>query len=210
MFQLSILNASSIFGRTFLNLLADGAGQFNVVCPVAICSAGLLFVMFSATNTANVIVFAILYGFFSGGCEYLAFVLEDIANTLQCITVSSLIPPTIAALSPDLTEIGCVLRHHTSIHADHVVIVDSKNSHGNRVLYELVRAANRHADYRRVTETVPMVQTNHIQRGKWYTGPSGRSLSDSNIDPQAVICAGTTSLLIARHIMTKRKNSQHV
>ncbi|OBZ76864.1 Riboflavin transporter MCH5 [Grifola frondosa] len=52
-YSLAIMNASSFFGRIVLNFIADHAGPYNVVCCVAVTSAGLVFVMFGATNTAG-------------------------------------------------------------------------------------------------------------------------------------------------------------
>lgn len=53
-----------------INALADGHGVFNVLCPVAIITGALVFAMYGASNTAGAIVFAIIYGYFSGGCKY--------------------------------------------------------------------------------------------------------------------------------------------
>ncbi|KAI0827057.1 major facilitator superfamily domain-containing protein [Trametes gibbosa] len=86
-YSLAALNGSSFFGRNILNFLADQYGQFNITCPVSIISAGLVFMMFGATTPAGVILFAILYGFFSGG-------------------FASLLPATLAVFSRDLSEVG--------------------------------------------------------------------------------------------------------
>jgi len=69
-YTIAILNAASIAGRVIPNSLADRTGQFNVICPVACVCAALIFAMFGATSAGAVIVFAILYGFFSGACTY--------------------------------------------------------------------------------------------------------------------------------------------
>lgn len=50
-------------------MLADTYGALNVVIPVSVVMGALVFVMFGVTNTAAVIVFSILYGFFSGACQ---------------------------------------------------------------------------------------------------------------------------------------------
>ena len=44
----------------------------NLLCPVALISGALIFAMFGASSTAGAIIFAIFYGFFSGGCEKLS------------------------------------------------------------------------------------------------------------------------------------------
>ncbi|KAH9918100.1 major facilitator superfamily domain-containing protein [Fomitopsis serialis] len=64
--QIAILNAASIFGRTLPNMLADRVGPFNVLAPVAVITSALVLAMFGVTSTGAVIVFSILYGFFSG------------------------------------------------------------------------------------------------------------------------------------------------
>ncbi|KAI0081372.1 MFS general substrate transporter [Panus rudis PR-1116 ss-1] len=86
-YTIAILNAASVFGRTIPNLIADKYGQFNVFAPIAFMCGILVFAMFGITNTAGVIVFSILYGFASGG-----FV--------------SLVPPLLAVLAQDVTQIG--------------------------------------------------------------------------------------------------------
>ncbi|KZT67592.1 MFS general substrate transporter [Daedalea quercina L-15889] len=84
---IAILNAASIFGRIIPNILADRYGQFNVAVPVSFITGALIFVMFGATSTGAVIVFTILYGFFSG--SYIA-----------------LVPGTLAIMAKDTNEIG--------------------------------------------------------------------------------------------------------
>ncbi|KAI0728962.1 major facilitator superfamily domain-containing protein [Fomitopsis betulina] len=86
-YTIAILNGSSIFGRTLLNMLADKIGPLNVFWPVAIMTAALMFVMFSVTSTGAAIVFSMFYGFFSGG-------------------LISMFPPTAARFAEDLHEIG--------------------------------------------------------------------------------------------------------
>lgn len=69
--QVAILNASSIFGRTVLNAFAADVGLFNLLLPVNAIMGILVFAMFGVTNTGAVIVFCILYGFFTGACTFL-------------------------------------------------------------------------------------------------------------------------------------------
>ena len=68
--QLAILNASSTFGRLILNASADVFGPFNMICPVTVITGALIFAMFGASSTVGAITFAIVYGFFSGGCMH--------------------------------------------------------------------------------------------------------------------------------------------
>ncbi|KDR79107.1 hypothetical protein GALMADRAFT_63444 [Galerina marginata CBS 339.88] len=67
-YAITIMNASSLFGRTVPNFLAD----YYVMIPSAIISAGLIFGMFGASSIVGVTFFAIFYGFFSGGLVSLA------------------------------------------------------------------------------------------------------------------------------------------
>ncbi|KAF8901153.1 major facilitator superfamily domain-containing protein [Gymnopilus junonius] len=71
-YAITIMNASSVFGRTVPNFLADFYGPLNIIIPSAIISAGLIFGLFGATSIAGVTLFAIFYGFFSGGLVSIA------------------------------------------------------------------------------------------------------------------------------------------
>ncbi|KAH5054810.1 hypothetical protein HBI26_132470 [Parastagonospora nodorum] len=65
---LAILNAASIFGRGLPGPVADRIGRFNVmvVCS-AICTASIFGLWFGlGSSVAGLVVFAIVYGFFSG------------------------------------------------------------------------------------------------------------------------------------------------
>ncbi|KKA20232.1 hypothetical protein T310_5738 [Rasamsonia emersonii CBS 393.64] len=86
-YLLSILNASSIVGRIIPNFLADKTGPLNMLIPTSAIAALLAFAWISIHNTAGLIVFCILYGFFSG-------------------TFVSLPPTTIVTLSPNLGVVG--------------------------------------------------------------------------------------------------------
>jgi predicted MFS family arabinose efflux permease len=91
-----ILNASSVFGRVFPNALADRIGTFNTLIPCTLACGGIAFAWMSVDDTGDLIVFAILYGFFSG-----SFV--------------SLAPTTIISLSNDLHKVGTRLGMSFSI-----------------------------------------------------------------------------------------------
>jgi predicted MFS family arabinose efflux permease len=86
-YMLAILNAASIFGRIIPNILADHYGALNILLPFTFCASILAFAWIGIHNLAGIIVFAILYGFFSG-------------------SIVSLPPTALAALSPDLTRVG--------------------------------------------------------------------------------------------------------
>ncbi|KAF9001669.1 major facilitator superfamily domain-containing protein [Cyathus striatus] len=66
-YTVAILNAGSIFGRLLPNFLADKFGVMNLLIPCAAAMGILIFSLFGATNPGGVVVFSILYGFFSGG-----------------------------------------------------------------------------------------------------------------------------------------------
>ena len=86
-YLLSILNASSIFGRIIPNFFADKTGPFNMLVPCSFIAAILAFAWIGIKSTAGLVVFAILYGFFSG-------------------TFVSLPPASIVSISPNVSEIG--------------------------------------------------------------------------------------------------------
>ena len=86
-YLLPILNAASIFGRIIPNFIADKAGALNILVPCCFAASILSFAWIGIDKAPGLIVFAILYGFFSG-----AFV--------------SLPPTAVVALSPHLGVIG--------------------------------------------------------------------------------------------------------
>jgi predicted MFS family arabinose efflux permease len=65
-YMLSVLNAASIFGRIIPGLVADKVGPFNIVIPGTIAACVLAFGWIGIHSVAGIIVFCILYGFFSG------------------------------------------------------------------------------------------------------------------------------------------------
>lgn len=84
---LSILNLSSIFGRIIPNVLADRLGTLEVYVPCTAAAAVLVYTLNVAANPAGVVVFSVLYGFFSGSIVALYF-------------------PTVYALDPYVTTAG--------------------------------------------------------------------------------------------------------
>ncbi|KAK5053741.1 hypothetical protein LTR84_001702 [Exophiala bonariae] len=64
---LPILNAASIPGRIVPNFIADYTGPLNILIPCSLMTGILAFIWISIENLGGTIVFAILYGFFSGG-----------------------------------------------------------------------------------------------------------------------------------------------
>ncbi|VDC06026.1 unnamed protein product [Peniophora sp. CBMAI 1063] len=86
-YMLALLNGVSIPGRIIPNALAPQLGVFNLlISSIAVCGI-LIFAMFGINSTAGVVIFAILYGFFSGA-------------------MLSLLTPAVATLSKHEGEIG--------------------------------------------------------------------------------------------------------
>ena len=86
-YLLIILNAASVFGRVIPNFLADKTGPLNMLFPCAAISSLLAFCWIAIDSKAGLIIFCILYGFFSG-------------------TFVSLPPTTVVSLSPSLGVVG--------------------------------------------------------------------------------------------------------
>lgn len=66
-YLLPILNAASIPGRIVPNHLADFTGPLNVLIPCSFMTGILALIWIGVKNLGGTIVFAIFYGFFSGG-----------------------------------------------------------------------------------------------------------------------------------------------
>jgi MFS family permease len=86
-YSLSILNAASIFGRILPNFVADKIGPYNMILPFSFATAVLIFAWLGVSTSAGLIVFALLYGFFSGA-------------------LISLLPSILMALASNVGEVG--------------------------------------------------------------------------------------------------------
>lgn len=86
-YVLPILNAASIFGRVVPNFFADKTGALNMLIPCALAASVLAFGWIGIKSVPGLMIFAILYGFFTG-----AFV--------------SLPPTALVGLSPHMRVIG--------------------------------------------------------------------------------------------------------
>lgn len=86
-YTVTLLNVGSIFGRLIPNYLADKIGSLNMCLVCGAVSAVLLFGWFGITNLAGLIVFALLYGMFSGG-------------------IVSVTPSAVMTMSPDISRVG--------------------------------------------------------------------------------------------------------
>ncbi|KAF2457834.1 MFS general substrate transporter [Lineolata rhizophorae] len=65
-YLLSIINAASVFGRVIPNFIADRTGPFNMMIPCAIFTGILALCLIPIRSIAPLIMFCLLYGFFSG------------------------------------------------------------------------------------------------------------------------------------------------
>ena len=86
-YMLAILNAASFFGRVLPGLLADFAGNFNTLLCSGSVTGILLLCWIACKHNAAIIVYAALYGFFSGA-------------------IISLMTPCIASRAPTPRHIG--------------------------------------------------------------------------------------------------------
>lgn len=66
-YLLPILNAALVFGRIAPNFIADYIGPLNVLMPCSLITGILALIWIGIKDLPGIIVFAILYGFFSGG-----------------------------------------------------------------------------------------------------------------------------------------------
>lgn len=86
-YELAIINASSTIGRTLPSFFADKLGALNSYIPACLGSTVLLFALFGVLSEPSLIIFAILYGFLTGG-------------------VIALVAPVIATLTLNPAELG--------------------------------------------------------------------------------------------------------
>jgi len=86
-YSLTIMNAASALGRVVTGLLADRYGALNMLLLMTAVVAVLAYAWIAVSSLAGLVVFCILYGFFSG-------------------SLVSLPPTVVATLTPDMREIG--------------------------------------------------------------------------------------------------------
>ena len=66
LYLLAIVNAASFFGRVIPGIMADKFGRLNAFCAAALGTGILAICWQKIVTNAGLIVFAVLYGFFSG------------------------------------------------------------------------------------------------------------------------------------------------
>ncbi|KAI0318915.1 major facilitator superfamily domain-containing protein [Amylostereum chailletii] len=86
-YTLAVMNAASLPGRLTLNVLARRLGAINLIMATCVACAVPILALLGISSVAGIMVFSILYGFFSG-----AFL--------------SLLSPAVASLCKDDSEIG--------------------------------------------------------------------------------------------------------
>ncbi|KAK4241531.1 major facilitator superfamily domain-containing protein [Achaetomium macrosporum] len=86
-YLVTLLNVGSILGRVIPNALADRWGSLNLIIVCTFASAILAFGWLGISNVGGSVVWALLYGAFSGG-------------------VVSLMPSVIVGLTPDMGRVG--------------------------------------------------------------------------------------------------------
>ena len=65
-YLLAIINAGSVFGRIAPNAIAQKLGPMNMLVPCALLTAILTFTLISIHNVGGIVVFCLIFGFFSG------------------------------------------------------------------------------------------------------------------------------------------------
>lgn len=80
MLFLLVVISSHTYYRQLPNVLADKAGPWNTILPIALITSVVAFAWIAVTSQAGLIAFAVLYGFFSGSIVALASVLWAILS----------------------------------------------------------------------------------------------------------------------------------
>ncbi|GAB7355508.1 hypothetical protein MBLNU459_g5997t1 [Dothideomycetes sp. NU459] len=89
-YVLAILNAASVFGRLLTGPASTTLGRFNTLTLASLICSILVFCWLRITSLASIIVFSVLYGFFSG-------------------FIVALFPATLAQVARHPSEIGSYL-----------------------------------------------------------------------------------------------------
>ena len=94
-----------MLGRLLPNFFADKFGPYNMLLPCLYISAVLAFAWFGISNFAGVVIFGLLYGFWSGSCEF---------KFIHYLTVRVFEPST-----PDVSLIPSLLAQLSSYTGEH-------------------------------------------------------------------------------------------
>jgi hypothetical protein len=101
------LNGASVLGRVIPNLLVYRLGAFNVIAPCVLFASVLVFCTLAIKDVAGTMIFAILYGFFSGSCKWIP-TSSNVVMALMALDVSVLAPMISSTADTD-SEIGARL-----------------------------------------------------------------------------------------------------
>ncbi|KAJ3511804.1 hypothetical protein NLJ89_g3887 [Agrocybe chaxingu] len=80
-YMIAILNGASVVGRVAPNMLVYRFGAFNVIIPCVFVASVLVFCTLAVTTASGTIIFAVLYGFFSGA--YIGLLAPMIASVAE-------------------------------------------------------------------------------------------------------------------------------
>ena len=101
------MNGASVLGRVIPNLLVYRLGAFNVIIPCVFLASVLVLCTLAIKDVAGTMIFAILYGFFSGSCKWIP-TSSSMVLILMVLDVSVL-PPVISSTADTDSEIGARL-----------------------------------------------------------------------------------------------------
>ncbi|KZT01573.1 MFS general substrate transporter [Laetiporus sulphureus 93-53] len=97
---LAILNAGSIAGRLVPTFLADRLGVYNMILPSILACTALIFAIFGATNSAGIILVALLFGFASGAyISLIPSLLVQLCNSMSELGVKMGLAYTVVAVA---------------------------------------------------------------------------------------------------------------
>jgi hypothetical protein len=82
------MNAGSVGGRTS-NFIADRVGPYNMLIPCLAISSALTFSIFGLKSCAGVVIFAALYGFWSGSCMLVSILVTPLIGA-RCLAHSDI------------------------------------------------------------------------------------------------------------------------
>ena len=112
-YLVSVLNATSFFGRTLPGFAADRVGRFNANIIMLMCSAILIFCWTAAKSNAAMIIFIALYGFFAGAVVSLVSPClaegEQFLYAIHPVGIADLLPTVCQRPSDIGTYIGMTL-----------------------------------------------------------------------------------------------------
>ncbi|KAF2761059.1 putative monocarboxylate permease [Pseudovirgaria hyperparasitica] len=119
-YLLPILNAASIFGRIIPNFFADKIGPFNVFIPCGFIAGLLCVCLIPINSTGSLVVFCLLYGFFSGTfvslppavlvglCKNRAMIGTHMGMAFACTSIGLLIGTPIAGAINDASGFNAI------------------------------------------------------------------------------------------------------